>query len=285
MKQNALMLSPRSTVHGPRKKLFWFFHWFLSIVYGLVILDFSGCATIPNSVAKQQERTLMNSAQEVLIGRSMSENIIKRACAPYADAAKQLFVNKIGQRIAQVNDRRDIIYHFMILDSPDLNAFALPGGYVYIYRGLMERLEEPQIAAVLAHEIGHVAARHCVKIMQASLGNDFLFAIALAGLNNKEVLLPQDVVGVTNTVFNLLSRGFSREEELSADRAAVRYLRAASYDPRALVNVLKILNKETGPGDRVFEILSTQARIEERIKKIEEEIKKNTEETPKALGQ
>ena len=279
------MLSPRSTVHGPRKKLFGSFHWFLSIVYGLVILDFSGCATIPNPVAKQQERALINSAQEALIGRSMSENIIKRARAPYADAAKQLFVNKIGQRIAQVNDRRDIVYHFMILDSPDLNAFALPGGYVYIYRGLMERLGEPEIAAVLAHEIGHVAARHCVKIMQASLGYDFLLAIALAGLNNKEILSPQDTAGVTPTVFGLLSRGYSREDELSADRAAVRYLREASYDPRALANVLKILNKETGLKCRVFEISSTQARMEERIKKIEEEIKKNIEETPKALGQ
>ena len=104
-------------------------------------------------------------------------------------------------------------------------------------------------------------------------------------MNNKEILSPQDTAGVTPTVFGLLSRGYSREDELSADRAAVRYLREASYDPRALANVLKILNKETGLKCRVFEISSTQARMEERIKKIEEEIKKNIEETPKALGQ
>lgn len=231
-----------------------------------------GCATVYNPATEKKEMILIDSAQEVGIGRSMSENIIKREHKPLGDAAKQLFVNKIGQRVALVSDRTELVYHFMVLDDPDFNAFTLPGGYIYIYSGLLNKIDEPELAAILAHEVGHVAAKHSVKRMQSALGYNLLISIALAGFGSKNPALAEGMANVSGTVYDLLSLGYSREDELFADKLAVRYLRRAGYDPYAAVRVLELLNKETGPGGRIFEVLSTHPRMQERIRKVKEEI-------------
>jgi predicted Zn-dependent protease len=96
--------------------------------------------------------------------------------------------------------------------------------------------------------------------------------MALIGLSAKSPQTAQDVSGMANTVYGLLSKGYSREDELFADRLAVRYLLRAGYDPEALVRSLEILKKESGPGGRVFEVLSTHPRMDERIKKAREDI-------------
>jgi predicted Zn-dependent protease len=240
----------------------------------LLAMLLTGCATVTNPATQKKEYILINSLEEVQIGRSMSETIVKKEIPPLDDPAKQLAVNRIGNRIVQASDRKEIVYHFMILDSPDLNAFALPGGYVYIYNGLLGRVDEQALAAVLAHEVGHVAAKHSIKKLQAALGYDLLMGIALVGLGNKDPQLAEEVGRLSNTVYDLLSRGYSRQDELLADRLAVKYLSQAGFDPHAMVRVLEILQKEKGPGGRVFEILSTHPRMEERIKKVKEEIEK-----------
>ena len=239
------------------------------------IMALTGCATAYNPATQKKELILIDSMQEVQIGRGISDNIIKNEIPPLNDAAIQLFVNKIGQRIAQSSDRRDIVYHFMVLDSRDLNAFALPGGYVYIYKGLLDRIDEQGLAAILAHEVGHVAAKHSVKKMQAALGYNFLMALALAGFGKNDPELAREISGATDVVYGLLSRGYSREDEFLADKLAVKYTLRAGYDPYGLVRTLELLNKEKGPSGRMFEILSGHPRMEERIRKIKEEIQKN----------
>lgn len=231
-----------------------------------------GCATVYNPATERKELIFIDSAQEVQIGRSMAENVIKREHKPYRDASVQLFANKVGQRIARASDRTDIVYHFMVLDDPDLNAFALPGGYVYIYKGLLDKIDEPGLAAIFAHEVAHVAAKHSVKNMQSALGYNLLVAIALAGFGSKDPAFAQDISGVSGTVYNLLSLGYSREDELFADKLAVKYLHRAGYEPLAIVRVLELLNKDKGPGGRVFEVLSTHPRMQERIRRVKEEI-------------
>lgn len=238
----------------------------------LTAFTLMGCATVYNPAAEQKEHIFINSAQEIQIGRSMSELLIKKEYRPLNDPAKQLFVNKIGNKIVAASDRKDIMYHFAILDNPDLNAFALPGGYVYIYSGLFTKLNEPQLAAILAHEVGHVAAKHSVKKMQTALGYDLLMGLVLLSLGNKNPVLNQDIAAVSNTVFDLLSRGYGKEDELIADKLGVRYLRRCGYDPKAMVEVLELLNKVKGPSGRVFEVLSTHPKMQERIKKVKEEI-------------
>jgi|GEM_PF-1057047 len=262
MKKVIFSLSPRSAVHGPRKSFFCFNYGRWTIVCGLFFLI--GCATTQVSL-KTQEARLMDSAEEALVGRSMAENIIKKGCPPVPDAARQLFINKIGQRIAQVCDRRDIVYHFMILDSPDRNAFALPGGYIYVYDGLIKKLSEPELAALLAHEVAHVTLKHPLKKMQAALGEDLLLGLAFVGLGQKDPVFDEEIAKVRPEVFALLGRGYDVDEEEAADRLALRYLRRTNYDPSLLAQVLKILN--SGPG-RVFETASSRARMDGRIRKV-----------------
>jgi predicted Zn-dependent protease len=233
-----------------------------------VVTGFAGCATVGNPATQKHEQVVIDSAQEVQLGRSISENIIKHDYPLLNDPAKQLFINKIGQRLAQVCDRRDIIYRFGILDNPDLNAFSLPGGYVYITRGLFDKLNEQELAAILAHEIGHVVSRHAVGQLQSRLGYELLAAIVLAGFAQKDPQIAEDFTKLSGTVYDLLSRGYGRQEELSADRLAIKYLRLAGYDPVDMVRVLELLQKETGPKGRVFEILSDHPRMQERINKI-----------------
>jgi len=188
------------------------------------------------------------------------------------DPAVQRRVSVIGQRVARVSDRTGIVYHFAVLDNEDLNAFALPGGYVYIYSGLLKRLDEDETAAILAHEVAHIAAKHAVKRMQSALGYNMLVAVALAGLSNKDPALAENIAGVSDVVYDLLSRGYSRQDELFADKLAVRYAKAAGYDPRGLVRTLHLLDTQKGPGGRVFEVLSTHPRMQERIRRAEEEV-------------
>lgn len=268
MNENPVMDRPRSTVHSRQKRHFSFYCGLRTIVCGLYFL--SGCATVYNPATGREEVILIDSAEEVQIGRSMSENIIKREIAPLRHPAKQLMANRVGQRIARSSDRTDIVYHFMVLDHPDLNAFALPGGYIYVYSGLLDRVDETMLAAILAHEIGHVAAKHSVKKMQSALGANVLIGIVAAGFGAKDQALADTIAGLSGTVYDLLSRGYSREDELFADKLAVIYLRRAGYDPGAMVRVLELLDREKGPGGRVFEVLSTHPRMSERIRKARE---------------
>lgn len=256
------------------------FHKFQIFVLCFIFLFLSGCATVYNPATEQGEIIFINSLQEVQIGRSMAENIIRKKYAPLNDPVRQRLVNSVGQRIVQASDRRDIVYHFQVLDSVDLNAFALPGGYIFIYRGLLERVDETALAAILAHEVAHVAAKHAVKRMQAALGVDVLLGIALAGLGDKNAAFAQQVAQVSGVVYELLSLGYSRQDEFLADKLAVKYLRAAPFDPYGMVRALEILNKEKGPGGRVFETLSTHPRMEERIKRVKEEIKASESSPP-----
>ncbi len=238
----------------------------------ILLFFLAGCATVYNPATGRKEMILISSAEEVQIGRSFSQEVIKKEKPPLQDAAKQRYVQQVGQRIVAANDRKDIMYQFTVLDSPDLNAFALPGGYVYIYKGLLEKVDEDELAAILAHEVGHIAAKHSVKQLQAALGYNVLLGVALVGLGAKDPALAQNVSGLSNTVYTLLSRGYSREDEFLADKLAVKYTAAAGYDPHGVVRVLEILNKESGPSGRVFEVLSTHPRMVERIERAKKEI-------------
>lgn len=231
-----------------------------------------GCATVYNPATEKNELIFIDSAQEAQIGRGMAEQIIRKESKLLRDASKQLFANKIGQRIAAVSERRELVFHFVVLDDPDLNAFALPGGYVYIYSGLLNRLTEDELAAVLAHEVGHVAAKHSVKKMQSVLGYNLLMSLALAGFGPRHPEFAQEIANVSGTVYDLLLRGYGREDEILADKLAVKYLFKAGYDPDSMVRALEILMKESGPGGRMFEILSTHPKMQERIRRVREEI-------------
>ena len=134
-----------------------------------------GCAV--NPVSGDQDFVLMSEKQETALGNQYSKQVLRQIPA-YPDERLQEYVQKIGDSLANNSHRSELIYRFTVLDSSDVNAFALPGGYIFIYRGLMAYLStEEELAAVLGHELGHVTARHSVQQISQSQLFDILTTV------------------------------------------------------------------------------------------------------------
>ncbi len=217
-----------------------------------VALATVGCAV--NPVTGQQQFVLMSEQQELAAGRQANQQVLKQYQI-YPDQQLQLYINNVGQRLAEKSHRSNLSYQFTVVDSTEINAFALPGGYIYITRGLLAYLNsEAELAAVLGHEIGHVTARHGVRqqtsAQAASLGAGVL-SILLPELSGAG--LGQSV----NLLGTALLRGYGREHELEADRLGADYLARSGYDPQAMFRVIRTLKEH-----QIFD--QNLARIEGR---------------------
>jgi len=212
----------------------------------------SACAEPP--VTTRAQPALITAADELRLGREGDLELRKRY-GVYADQRLQTYVNQIGERLATRSNRTQLTYQFTILDSAEVNAFALPGGYIYITRGLLAHLNtEDQLAAVLGHEIGHVTARHAVRRYSAAIA-------ARAGLTSDSILVPelgtrmaQTVVG---TIGDALLSGYGRDQELEADHLGSDYLARSGYESGAMIEVLSLLKNH-----ELFEI--DMAKTEQR---------------------
>lgn len=202
----------------------------------IALLLLSGCAV--NPVTGKQDFVLLSEDEEIALGRSMHPQLLEQM-PPYADAALQAYVGKVGERLARVSHRSNLIYRFTVLDSNQVNAFATPGGYIYITRGLLAYLNtEAELAAVLGHEIGHVTARHSVRQHSASTATGLLAAVigAASGV--------QGAGDLANIAGTAVVRGYGREHELESDRLGAEYLAKAGYDPRAMLAVIGVLKDQ-----------------------------------------
>jgi len=232
----------------------------------LLLLSLTGCVTIDNPATGRKETLLIDTASEVSLGKDLDVQVQKKFKL-YPDQTMHARLDFIGNRIARVCDRQDIAYYFRIIDDKSLNAFALPGGFIYVHKGVMEVATDDELAGVLGHEIGHLAARHSVKRLQANLGYQLLISIAL-GATGK-----QYVGDALSVVFDTVYLGYSRKDELLADRLAVRYAKRAGFNPLGMVSFFEKLEKEARGFNLVF--LSSHPPIEERIKNVKEEIALN----------
>ena len=177
---------------------------------------------------------LMSENAEIEKGKELHAEMLQQNPI-YQDEELQAYVDRIGNKMASVSHRPELDYVFTIIDSPDINAFALPGGFVYINRGLMTYLNsEAQLAAVLGHEIGHITARHAVRQQTASRSaNAASIALIFAtGVDLRET---------TSLISGALISGYGREMELEADSLGAEYLFNAGYDPNAMVEVIEVL--------------------------------------------
>ncbi len=217
----------------------------LCLVATLVL---AGCATVTNPVTGKAERTVMDERSEIAEGAKAHPQILA-AFGEYKDAKLQAYVNEVGQRLAKESHRPELDWHFTVLDSPEVNAFALPGGYVYVTRGIMAYMHsEADLAGVIGHEIGHVTARHgsqrATRQQKAGLG---VLAATILGV----VLESQGLPGAANAA-SQASQGvaagyvarYSREQESQADRLGAEYLTRLNYDPRNMVDVIKLLESQ-----------------------------------------
>lgn len=204
------------------------------VIFFLIVL--SGCAA--NPVTGEPDFVLMSENEEIAIGRQNHAKIIQRY-GSYNNPVLQEYVQTTGNRLAVKSHRSNLIFRFTVLDSNEINAFALPGGYIYITRGLLAYLSnEAELAAVLGHEIGHVTARHAVRQQSAATATGFFAAIlaSQAGFYGAGSLL--------NTIGVALIRGYGRDNELESDRLGAEYLAKSGYDPLAMMNVIRVLKNQ-----------------------------------------
>ena len=199
-----------------------------------------GCAQ--NPVTGLSDFVLLSESNELNIGRTSHPKIIAEY-GRYEDEALQAYVQSIGERLAKVSHRQDLIYRFTILDSAVINAFALPGGYIYITRGLMAYLNsEAELAAVLGHEIGHVTARHGIRQQSAAQAANLGYTIG-------SILLPElrdvDSQDLFNTMSGALLSGYGRKHELESDGLGAEYLARSGYAPKAMLDVISILKNQS----------------------------------------
>ncbi|GMG87167.1 M48 family metalloprotease [Biformimicrobium ophioploci] len=208
-------------------------------VLGIATLSLSllaGCSF--NPATNRPDLVLMSESKELEIGKEMHEKILE-STPIYRDPVLNAYVDHVGQKVAVASDRPELKYTFTIIDSQDINAFALPGGYIYINRGLLTYLHsEAEMAAVLAHEVGHITARHAVRQKTAAAGASVLSVMSVLATGSGMV---GDVTKLWSTA---AVKGYGRDMELEADRFGAQYLFNAGYDPEAMINVIALLKDQ-----------------------------------------
>jgi predicted Zn-dependent protease len=196
----------------------------------------AGCAV--NPATGKRQLSLISNEREVQIGRE-SDREIQQSLGVYDDVDLQAYIQSFGQRLAANSERPDLDWQFRVVDDATVNAFALPGGYIYITRGIMAHLNsEAELSAVVGHEIGHVTARHSVNQMSKA-------QLAGIGLNVATVVASdyRQLSDLAQTGMSLLFLKYSRDDERQADDLGMRYTLRASYDPRPTPSIYRMLDR------------------------------------------
>lgn len=202
------------------------------------LLFVAGCTTNP-ATGRTHIAPLMSPEQEARAGADAHPKILETYGGVYGDERVGAYVAKVTSRIAKGSDRPDIAYRVTVLDSPIVNAFALPGGYVYVTRGLLSLVDdEAELAGVLGHEIGHVVARHSAQRQTAALGASVVGAVLGAVVGSSAVNQAVSMGGQG------LLASYSRDQEFEADTIGVRYLARAGYDPYAEADFLQTMDAQ-----------------------------------------
>jgi predicted Zn-dependent protease len=230
-------------------------------------LFISGCATEYNLATKQEEWIYYSSDKEVKIGESIAKEIEKKNKF-VDDPLVTRRVEDIGKRIVAVCDRKDIDYHFFVLDDDEeVNAVSLPGGFVYVNKGLIDKIaNDDELAGVLAHEVAHIVARHSVKKLQALMGYQFFRILLAQAPASGELGMSADVA------FLQLLLGYSREDELLADQLAARYTKLAGFNPYGMITFLEKLREVDKYKMRPLAYAKTHPYIPDRIRIVKQEL-------------
>jgi len=229
----------------------------------------SGCSTEYNIVTGQEETFYYSTDKEVQIGQSIVHEIESKYKL-VDDPLVQKRVEDIGRKIASVCDRKDIDYHFKAIDDEeeDPNAFALPGGFIYVNKALMERVaSDDELAAVLGHEVGHIVARHSIKKLQAMIGYSILRILVAQAPKTQEVGNAADIA------FTEIMLGYARDDELLADQLASRYAKLAGYDPHGMITFLeKLQDMNRRKPLRPKTYFKTHPYVPDRIRVVKQEL-------------
>jgi MAF protein len=206
---------------------------------GVLVTFLSGCSTEYNIVTGQEEKYYYSTDKEVQMGQAIAKAVAKEYKF-VDDPLVQKRVEDIGKKIVSVCDRKEIDYTFNVLDDDEVNAVSLPGGFVYVNKGLVDKVaSDDELAGVIAHEVGHIVARHSIKKLQAIQGYSILRLLIAAA--------PSSGAGqagnAADIAFTELLLGYGREDELLADQLGTRYLKLAGYNPNAMITFLEKLQE------------------------------------------
>lgn len=220
-------------------------------------------------ISTEYDPVLIGEQSEIEIGKN-TDRQIRQKYRVSSNATRSQRINAIGQRLAANSDRK-INYTFTVLDDEMVNAFAAPGGFIYITTGLLKRLEnDNEIAAVLSHEIGHVVEKHSLKAIQrqmlAQFGLQIMTSLLGEGGLSQSLLLKASEISAS-----LLLLKNSRQNELQSDIDGVRLMRLSGYDPHAMIDVQRMLLAQSSR-DSGLAILSTHPPSQERIDMIQKAI-------------
>ncbi|ATX79218.1 Putative Zn-dependent protease [Mariprofundus aestuarium] len=247
------------------------------VLISLIIL-LSGCAT--NPATGKQDFVMISEEEELAIGKQVFAEMSKSIVLLPEDDPLARYVDSVGQRVAATADRKDLFFRFYVVDDDTINAFALPGGYICIHRGLVNHMNnEAELAAVLGHEAGHVTARHSVQ--QISKARAYQTGMAITSIF---IPIPQAAGMLGDVMATAILKGYGRDAELQSDELSIRYLTQAGYDPSATIGILKTLKRlddidtkeRIDAGEKVEKYHGAFASHPETSKRIEEAIAKAT---------
>jgi predicted Zn-dependent protease len=239
----------------------------------LLILSLLLGSCAKNPASGKQDFVMMSEKEELKIGQQIFHEMKKNMLLLPEKDPLALYVDRIGQKVAATSDRPELFYRFYVVDNSTINAFALPGGYIFMHRGLVNHMNnEAELAAVLGHEIGHITARHAVQ--QISKAKAYQLGMAITSVF---VPIPQAAGMLSDLMAMAIIQGFGREAELQSDELSIRYLTRAGYDPNATIGILKTLKRldeldtkeKTDAGEKVEKYhgaFSTHPETESRIK-------------------
>jgi len=210
----------------------------LTTTYYLLSTFFiSGCSTEYNIVTGEEEMYYYSTDKEVAMGAAIDKQV-REEYKMAEDPLMQKRVEDIGKKIAAVCDRKEITYHFEVLEDDEVNAVSLPGGYVYINKGLIDKVaNDDELAGVISHEVGHIVARHSIKKLQAYQMYSILRLLTAASPQTAQAGEAADMA------FTELLLGYGREDELLADQLGARYSKLAGYNPQGMISFLTKLQE------------------------------------------
>ena len=239
----------------------------LLILTALTLLVLAGCAT--NPISGDDELMFYSVEDDFTLGKAVAPEVLKFLDGRIDDEGLQRYIDRIGQKMALVCHHPDWEYHYTAVEHESVNALALPGGYIYITRGMLEKLEtEAQLAAILGHETTHVVGRHSMAQMSKKRVMD---VATLATLVSGAA--PPEVAQMTMITNQVMTMKYSRQDEKEADLAGLDYMVAAGYDPNSMLEIMRILQKEH-PGGKQYEFFSTHPHPENRFYYIRDKIDK-----------
>ena len=222
----------------------------------------AGCAV--NPATGKREFMLVSEGQELQMGAAYDSQVVA-SIGLYNDPALQTYVVDLGKKLAATSERPNLPWTFRVVDDPSVNAFAIPGGHVYITRGILAHMaNEAELAAVMGHEIGHVTARHTAQQMtQQQLAG---LGLAIGTIASSRIA---QYAGQASQALQVLFLKFSRDDENQADQLGIRYSSRANYDSRQMINVMQMLDRvQAQSGSKLPEWLATHPDPGNRIQHI-----------------